>query len=144
VSEKMKIPGTRCLISALFCASAIFVFANDFKSVIVAPGSPLQINVPGNHFLVIRNFTQEGGTSRGVVMVTDANGQMANVLAAAIIDTGASATPTPTPTPSPTATPSLAQLEVINSVVIAGPVTVTVTCAADAMGCFITYRKDSE
>ena len=130
----MKATGARCLIVAFFCASAIAVFAGDFKSSIIAPGGSVSISVPDNHFVVIKNFTQEGGTTRGVMTVADNNMQTANVLAATIIDTGASATPTPSPAP----------LEVINSVVVAGPVAVTVTCPADATNCFITYRRDSE
>ena len=123
----MKTTGMRCLVAALYCASALLVFGNDFKSAIIATGGSLSLNVPGHHFLVIKNFTQEGGTSRGVVIVTDNNAQTANVLVAAIVDTSSSVA-----------------LEVINSVVIAGPASVSVTCAADATNCFVTYRKDNE
>lgn len=130
----MKVISKGCLVAVAFCSFAIVVFGGDFKSAIIAGGGSVSINVPEGHFLVVRNFTQEGGTSRGVVTVTDANAQTANVLAAALIDTGASASPTPSPAP----------LEVINSVVVAGPVTVGVTCASDATSCFISYRRDSE
>jgi hypothetical protein len=123
----MKTTGARCLMAALFFASAILVFGNDFKSAIITSASPLSINVPDNHFLVIRNFTQEGGTSRGVVTVTDANSQTANVLTAAIIDTSTSTS-----------------VEVINTEIIAGPATVAVTCPADATSCVITYKRESE
>ena len=117
------------VLVALFCfgfASAIF--AGDFKSAVVIDGSPLgPIHVAGDHFLVIRNFTQEGGTTRGLVNVYDiSTGQSANVLAAAIIDTDPG-------------TP----VEVINNVVIDGPANVTVTCGTGAT-CFVTYRKGSE
>jgi len=35
-------------------------------------------------------------------------------------------------------------LEPVNSVVIAGPATVNVTCGSDATTCFVSYRKESE
>jgi hypothetical protein len=123
----MKTTGARCLMATLFFASAILVFGNDFKSAIIAAGASLPISVPDSHFLVVRNFTQEGGTSRGVVTVTDANSQTANVLTAAIIDTSTSTS-----------------VEVINTEIIAGPVTVAVTCPADATSCVITYKRESE
>jgi hypothetical protein len=124
----VKTIGTRCLIAAFFCASAIHAFAGSFKSTTIATGGSLSIEVPDDRFLVIRNFTQEGGTTRGVVTVTTDTGT-ANVLAAAIVDSGTSSTSIP--------------LEVISNVVIAGPATVNVTCPADATDCFITYRKES-
>jgi hypothetical protein len=62
------------------------------------------------------------------VTVTTDNGA-ANVLAAAIVDSGTSST-------------SIA-LEVISNIVVAGPATVNVTCPVDATDCFITYRKES-
>jgi hypothetical protein len=123
--EKVKIPGTRCLVAALFCASAAFVIASDFKSQILQANETLTITVRGDRFLKIQNFTQEApATSRGFVSVTT-NSLTANVLTAAIID--------------PMATPG--SLEVINSVVIAGPASVRVTCGDSS--CFISYRKDS-
>jgi hypothetical protein len=103
--------------------------AGDFKSVILQANAVLPtITVPADHFLKIRNFTQEGpATSRGVVTVTTtSNGLTANVLTAAIID--------------PEATPG--SLEVINSVVIEGPASVTVTCGDTT--CFVSYKKDSD
>jgi hypothetical protein len=121
----MKTKGTLGLVAALFCASSIVAFGNDFKSVIIAANGSTSISVPNNHFLIIRNFTQEGGTTRGVVTVTDANSQTSAVLTAAIIDS------------------SSASLEVINSEVIAGPVTVDVTCG-DGTSCVITYKRQSE
>jgi hypothetical protein len=127
--EKVKIPGTRFLVAALFCAFATFVMAGDFKSVILQANAVLPtITVPADHFLKIRNFTQEGpATSRGVVTVTTtSNGLTANVLTAAIID--------------PEATPG--SLEVINSVVIEGPASVTVTCGDTT--CFVSYKEDSD
>ena len=124
----MKAIGARCLITAVFCASAIYAFAGSFQSATITPEGSLSIEVPDSRFLVIRNFTQEGGTTRGVVTVTTDSGT-ANVLAAAIVDSGTSSTSIP--------------LEVISNVVVAGPATVTVTCPADATNCFITYRKES-
>ena len=124
----MKTTGARCLIAAVFCASAICLFAGSFQSATNLPGGSLPIEVSDGRFLVIRNFTQEGGTTRGVVTVSTDTGT-ANILAAAIVDSGTSSTSIP--------------LEVISNVVVAGPATVTVTCAADATDCFITYRKES-
>ncbi len=50
-------------------------------------GDSLSLDIPDGQFLAIRNFTQEGGSQRGVVTVT-ANGLTNNVLAAALIDQG--------------------------------------------------------
>jgi hypothetical protein len=75
--------------------------------------------------MVIRNFTQDAtGGARGVVMVSTPPNPPApvNVLAAAILD-------------KPT-------LEVINSVVIAGPADVTFICGTGAT-CFVSFKKDS-
>src|SRR5205814_562173 len=72
---------------AFFLLNAGFVFAGGFKSNIITT-SQLTIPVPGDRFLKITNFTQEGGTDRGVVSVTlsgDAGGT-ANVLTATRID----------------------------------------------------------
>ena len=72
---------------AFFLLNAGFVFAGGFKSKIITT-SPHTITVPENRFLKITNFTQEGGTDRGVVGVTlsgDAGGA-ANVLTATRID----------------------------------------------------------
>src|SRR5437879_12665575 len=72
---------------ALFLLNAGFVFAGGFKSNIITT-SQLTIPVPEDRFLKITNFTQEGGTDRGVVSVNlsgDAGGT-ANVLTATRID----------------------------------------------------------
>src|SRR5260370_5766945 len=77
---------SRCLVAFLFL-NAGFVFAGGFKSKIIT-SSPLTITVPGDRSLKITNFTQEGGTERGVVSVNlsgDAGGS-ANVLSATRID----------------------------------------------------------
>ena len=75
------------LIVAFFLLNSGFLFAAGVKSKIVTT-SQFTITVPGDHFLKITNFTQEGGTDRGVVSVTlsgDAGGT-ANVLTATRID----------------------------------------------------------
>jgi hypothetical protein len=108
------------LLSVAGFAGAIF--AADFKSAIITT-SALTISVPDGHILHIRNFTQEGGSERGVVTVT-INNQTANVLNAAIIDT--------------TVPP-----EIINQIVIAGPATVTVQPILGAT-LFISFRKEQD
>jgi hypothetical protein len=104
-------------------------FGDDFKSVVVTLTSPFgPITVHGDQFMVIRNFTQQSSsssTARGVVTVTKlTTGDMAEVLTAAIMD----------PTSSP---------ETVNTIVIAGPSTVTATCPDPSAICFISYKKDS-
>jgi hypothetical protein len=69
---------------AFFLLNAGFVFAGGFKSNIITT-SQLTIPVPEDRFLKITNFTQEGGTDRGVVSVPLAGGA-ANVLTATRID----------------------------------------------------------
>ena len=88
--------------------------------------------VPDGVFMRVRNFTQDGGTVRGVVTVT-ITGQATStvVLAATILEPQS-----PTPTPAPSA------LEPMNTVIIAGPATVTVT--AGDVATFVTYRKERE
>ena len=54
---------------AFFLLNAGFVFAGGFKSKIITT-SQLTIPVPEDRFLRITNFTQQGGTDRGVVSVT--------------------------------------------------------------------------
>lgn len=114
-----------------FSLVAFFAFfaeamANDFKSEVIFPPNALSKHVSGNEILIIRNFTQEGGSTRGVVTVNINNQPAVNVLTAAILNAFAGS------------------LEVINSVIIAGPANVTVTCAADATDCFISYKKDNQ
>ena len=109
--------------------NAGLLFAGGFKSKIITT-SPLTITVPDDRFLKITNFTQEGGTLRGVVEVTftgDAGGS-ANVLSATRIDfsTGINSQNFP---------------EFINRVVIAGPAEVSVAPVAGAT-LFITYKKE--
>jgi hypothetical protein len=114
---------------AFFLLHAGFVFAGGFKSKIITT-SPLTITVPEDRFLKITNFTQEGGTDRGVVGVTlggDAGGT-ANVLTATRIDfsTGINSQNFP---------------EIGNQVIIAGPADVRVAPVPGAT-LVITYKKE--
>jgi hypothetical protein len=86
------------------------------------------ITVHDGQFLRVWNFTQQGGTDRGVVSVTLEDGQTANVLAASRTDLSSSTSVTSSPP------------EVINRVTIAGPAQVTVAPVLGAT-LFITYRK---
>ena len=118
------------LLAAVFILScAGFVRAGDFVSMVLQANQQLpQITVPGDRFLVIRNFTQQvGATDRGSVSVTTNGLTINNAFTATIIDPAA-----------PQGT-----LEVINNFVVAGPATVTVTCG-DTTSCFITYRKGED
>jgi hypothetical protein len=121
----MKILGKRALYGVVATAMlAGFAMGGDFKSAIITSSS-LVVNVADEHFLRIWNFTQEGGTQRGVVAVTTNDGT-ANVLTATIIDSSASS--------------SSSTLEPIDRVVIAGPAQVTVAPVTGAT-LFITYRR---
>jgi hypothetical protein len=130
----MKTFAVRCGIALIVLAAASLAFANPFKSrIITGTSSPLVITVPDDHFLKITNFSQEGGTDRGVVAVTltgDENSSgTANVLTATRIDlsTGASSQNSP---------------EIVNRVIIAGPAQVTIAPITGAT-LFISYRKES-
>src|SRR5436305_13155415 len=114
---------------AFFLLNVAFVFAGGFKSNIITT-SQLTITVPEDRFLKITNFTQEGGTDRGVVSVTlsgDAGGA-ADVLTAARIDfsTGINSQNFP---------------EIGNAVFIAGPAEATVPSVSGAT-LLITYKKE--
>jgi len=114
---------------AFFLLNAGFVFAAGFKSNIITT-SQLTITVPEDRFLRITNFTQEGGTDRGVVSVTlsgDAGGT-ANVLTATRIDfsTGINSQNFP---------------EIGNPVIVAGPAEVNIPAVAGAT-LLITYKKE--
>jgi cell division septation protein DedD len=116
-------------IVAFFLLNSGFLFAAGFKSKIVTT-SQFTITVPEDRFLKITNFTQEGGTDRGVVQVSlsgDAGGT-ANVLTAIRIDfsTGINSQNFP---------------EIGNQVIIAGPAEATVVPAAGAT-LFISYVKE--
>ena len=114
---------------AFFLLNAGFVFAGEFQSKIIT-SSPLTISVPEDRFLKITNFTQEGGTERGVVRVNlsgDAGGA-ANVLTATRIDfsTGINSQNFP---------------EINNQAIVAGPADVRI---APVMGAtlLVTYKKE--
>ena len=129
----MKTLTVQSLVALGFLAAAAVAFANPFKSKIIAgTDSTLVITVPDDHFMKITNFTQEGGTDRGVVEVTlggdTENGGTTNVLTAARIDlsTGVNSQNFP---------------EITNRVVITGPATVKVRPITGAT-LFISYRKE--
>ena len=126
----MKVLIARSFVALTFLAAAAVALAGPFKSKIIT-SSALVITVPDDHFLKITNFSQEGGTDRGVVKVTltGEEGGSANVLTATRIDLS-------------TGTNSLNFPEIGNRVVIAGPATVTVQPVTGAT-LFITYRKES-
>ena len=113
------------VFTLVLCGFAGTTFADDFRSEVITTVPLGPIRVHGDQFMVIRNFTQDAtdGT-RGVVTVSTPPNPPApvKVLAAAILD-------------RPT-------LEVINSVVIAGPADVTFTCGMGAT-CFVSFKKDS-
>ncbi len=129
----MRIFAARCLIVLVILAAASFTFAHPFKSKITGTSSPLLITVPDDHFLRITNFTQQGGTDRGVVEVTlqrdTESGGTANVLTATRIDliTGANSQNAP---------------DITNRVIIAGPAEVRIRPVVGAT-LFITYREES-
>ena len=125
----------RLFVAAFFLGAAAIAFANPFKSKIISSSdSVLEITVPGDHFMKITNFTQDGGTDRGVVEVVlpgdQENGGSTNVLTAARIDfsTGANAQNPP---------------EISNRVTIAGPAIVRIRPVVGAK-LFITYRKERD
>ena len=120
----IKILFGRSLVACVLLGATSFVFAGGFKSRIIT-SSPLTITVPDEHFLRVRNFTQQGGVDRAVVAVT-LNDQSTNVLTASRTDTSSLST-------SP---------ETMNQVVIAGPAEVTIAPVAGAT-LFITYRKEA-
>jgi hypothetical protein len=131
----MKMLAVRCLVALSLLVAAAVAFANPFKSKIISSGdSLLEIIVPGDHFMKITNFTQEGGTDRGVVQVDlpgdQENGGSTNVLTATRIDlsTGANAQNAP---------------EINNRVTIAGPARVRISPVLGAK-LFITYKKERD
>src|SRR5262249_12312657 len=87
----MKTLSVRFFVAAIFLGAAAVAFANPFKSKIIQSNDPvLEITVPSDHFMKITNFTQDGGTDRGVIEVVlpgdTENGGSANVLTAARVD----------------------------------------------------------
>ena len=131
----MKMLAMRCLVALSLLIAAAVVFANPFKSKIISSDDPVvEITVPGDHFMKITNFTQDGGTDRAVVEVVlpgdTENGGSTNVLTATRIDfsTGANAQNAP---------------EIGNRVTIAGPAIVKITPIVGAK-LFITYKKERD
>ena len=133
----MKMLAVRCLVALSLLAAAAVAFANPFKSKIISSDdSVLEIIVPGDHFMKITNFTQDGGlvTDRAVVEVTlpgdTENGGTTNVLTATRIDfsTGSNAQNFP---------------ETSNRVTIAGPARVRIRPVVGAK-LFITYKKERD
>ncbi len=131
----MKMLAMRCLVALSLLIAAAVVFANPFKSKIISGDDPvLEITVPGDHFMKITNFTQDGGTDRAVVEVVlpgdTENGGSTNVLTATRIDfsTGANAQNAP---------------EIGNRVTIAGPAIVKIKPIVGAK-LFITYKKERD
>jgi len=127
----MRMLTVRFFVAVFFFATAAVGFANSFKSKIVSSNdSVLEIIVPGDHFMKIMNFTQEGGTYRGVVQVDlpgdIPNGGSTNVLTATQIDLNAPNAP-----------------EINNRVTIAGPARVRISPVPGAK-LFITYRKERD
>ena len=116
-------------IVAFFLLNSGFLFAAGFKSKIITT-SQFTITVPEDRFLKITNFTQEGGTDRGVVQVTlsgDAGGT-ANVLTAVRIDFS-------------TGTNSQNFPEIGDKLIIAGPAEANVVPVAGAT-LLISYVKE--
>ena len=131
----MKMLAVRCLVALSLLAAAAVAFANPFKSKIISGNdSVLEITVPGDHFMKITNFTQDGGTDRAVVEVTlpgdTENGGTTNVLTATRIDfsTGSNAQNSP---------------EIGNRVTIAGPAIVRIRPVVGAK-LFISYKKERD
>jgi hypothetical protein len=131
----MKMLALRCLVALSLLVAAAVAFANPFKSKIISSDdSVVEITVPGDHFMKITNFTQDGGTDRAVVEVVlpgdTENGGSTNVLAATRIDfsTGANAQNAP---------------EIGNRVTIAGPAIVRIRPVVGAK-LFISYKKERD
>src|SRR6266403_3324376 len=131
----MKMLAMRCLVALSLLIAAAVAFANPFKSKIISGDDPvLEITVPGDHFMKITNFTQDGGTDRAVVEVVlpgdTENGGSTNVLTATRIDfsTGVNAQNAP---------------EIGNRVTIAGPAIVKIRPIVGAK-LFITYKKERD
>ena len=125
----------RFFAAAVFLAAAAVAFANPYKSKIISgEDSVFETTVPGDHFMKITNFTQFGGTDRGIVQVVlpgdAANGGSTNVLAAARVDfsTGSNVQNAP---------------EITNRVTIAGPAIVRIRPVVGAK-LLITYRKERD
>jgi predicted membrane metal-binding protein len=132
-------PMKKFLVFLVFLVFASLAMAAPFRSFVITD-TALTIAVPAGNFVIIRNFTQEGGAMRAVVtatLTTSSGTTTANVLNAAMIDNAAAAAPSPTPASA------IAQPETINVATVAGPATISVPPVSGAR-LFITYRKESQ
>jgi len=117
------------LFAVVFVLIAVnFVRAGDFVSQVLQPSdSAITITVPGDRFLVIRNFTQEAVASDGTPAMKRGNVSVTAPFTATVV------------TATIASTDPNVLLEPVNDVVVGGPATVTVTPGDTT--CFITYRK---
>ena len=118
------------LLGSLVLAAIAFSFAaaddGNFKSIILAGSGSKTIEVPGDQYMIVRNFTQTNdGTARGLVTVNSNSGGTADVLAATLVDPNAAA----------------GAQEPVNIVYIVGGASVTVTCGDGASSCYFTFVK---
>jgi hypothetical protein len=132
--------------------SALTAFAAGEIKTVVITNSTFSLDVPDHHFLRIYNFTQEGGSTRGVVIAA-----AATPTATPTPNPTPTGTPTATPTPTPTATPTplpravltatiidpASPPEFIKPVVVDGPAHVTVDPVPGAK-LVLTYLKVAE
>ena len=129
----MRTPTVRFFVAVFFLAAAAVAFANPFKSKIISSSdSVFETTVPGDHFMKITNFTQDGGTERAVVTVKlggESPGRT-DVLTATRTDFSAGVNSQNSP-------------EVANRVIIAGPAEVSVQPVVGAK-LFITYKKERD
>ena len=118
------------LLAALFVFSFVgFVHAGNWISQVLSVGDSPVIEVPGGHFLIIRNLTQEFSSTTTVRWQVTAMDRKTNNTALVLTATLADTEPAD-------------YLEPVNELVIAGPSTVTIA-GGDTTG-FITYRKGEE
>ncbi len=136
--------------SLLIFLSALTAFAAGEIKTVVITNSTFSLDVPDHHFLRIYNFTQEGGSTRGVVIAAAATPTATPI---ATPTPTATATPTPTPTATPTPLPGAVLTatiidpasppEFIKPVVVDGPAHVTVDPVPGAK-LVLTYLKVAE
>jgi hypothetical protein len=116
-------------LAAFFLLNTSSILAGGFKTKIITT-SPVTITIPEGRILKITNFTQEGGTDRGIVRVNlqgDAGGTT-NVLTATRIDfsTGVNSQNLP---------------EIGNQVIVTGPGEAKIPPVAGAT-LLVTYKKE--
>src|SRR5207248_2319468 len=86
----------------------LLIAVDVFKTAVIKDGDPpLLINVRDQQFLRIYNFTQEGGSTRGVVIASAATPSATPVPTATPTPSPTATPPTPTPNPTPTPAPTL-------------------------------------